>query len=42
MNRLPPASLHAVILWGSLPLVREDYRRSQFHRLCSQPSRSKC
>jgi hypothetical protein len=26
----------AVILWGALPLVREDYRLSQFHRLCLQ------
>jgi hypothetical protein len=28
--------LRAVILWGSWPLAREDYRQSQFRRPCLQ------
>ena len=31
-----PRASRAVILWGSLSLAREDYRLSQFHRLCLQ------
>jgi hypothetical protein len=31
-----PRALHVVILWGSLPLARQDCRVSQFHRCCLQ------
>jgi len=31
-----PRALHVVILWGSLPLARQDCRVSQFHRRCLQ------